>query len=679
VDQPQYTSSPLEELRRIEAEIHRATSVEDLRILFDRLNSIRRTFIDDFDVQLAIGDVQQEIVDRGRVLHDTRHDLRRHASPPPPAHQSADVFLQEEPPPRENLIEPAPPEHVEANVPAIDARTWKRATYIGAFIAIIVLAVFFYLVQSARKLNFETPEEQSASRANASLSQQKPNPAVPVGGQPAPVPTNPTLRLYTDLVPGAVSIDGGAQQDLQDGELQLDSLKAGSHSVKLTGRTGSATVSFNSAEKTSPNVTAPPAGDNAMVVTVSTQNGQGHLMTNAADSIAVLDGKNLGVIPAVGLALSNLGERDHDLLVRRGNDSERFVLTYVAAPALTVFVKSDLNAGNLVVVTGEDGADIFINNQKYKRQTSHGQIRLPNLKTGSYTIRVAKNGFIAPPAQTVQIKKGEEARVAFQLKPQPPPPATLAISGAQPGTQVLIDGQPVATVGVDGAASASGINAGDHQIELTHDGSQPKQLQRSFTAGQTLTLAGPDVALAKIPPKEPAPAAKPAPPPAEAEQQTALAAAQAEPATMPASIHKGGGFLIYHTTKAPGHYVFTMQLRHGGGFLKSKRLQWFVGYQNTKNYVLFQVNGKNFTVRQVIDGKGDELRKVPFDGDPDGYIQIDMAVKPHSVEVRLKPDNGGWEDMGTVGNINPDLTKGKFGVLISGSDEVGVSTIHYGK
>jgi hypothetical protein len=681
VDQPQYTSSPLEELRRIEAEIHRAKSVEDLRVLFDRLNSIRRTFIDDFDVQLAIGDVQQEIVDRGRVLHDTPFDPHRHSPPPPPSRQKADVFLQEEPP-RENPAEPipaSPPENVEPNVHAIDARTWKRATYIGAFIALIVLAVFFYLVQSARKLNFETPESQSANQAKTTSAQQKPNPAVPASGQPTPAPTNPTLRLYTDLVPGAVSIDGGAQQDLQDGELQLDTLKPGSHSVKLTGRTGSATVAFNAAEKTSPDITAPPAGDNAMVVAVSTQNGQGRLMTNASDSVAVLDGKDLGTIPATGLALSNLGNTDHDLLVRRGSDSERFVLTYVPAPALTVFVKSDLNAGNLVVLTGEDDADVFINNQKYKRQTSHGQIRLPNLKTGSYTIRVAKDGFIAPPSQTVQIKKGEEARVAFQLKPQPPPPASLAISGGQPGTQVLIDGQPVATVGIDGMASASNINAGDHQIELIHDGSEPKHLQRSFTAGQAVTLTGADVALAKIPPKETAAPPKVAPPPEQSEQETALAAAEAEPATMPASIHKGGGFLIYHTTKAPGHYVFTMQLRHGGGFLKSKHLQWFVGYQNTKNYVLFQVDGKHFTVKQVVDGKSDEIRKVPFDGDPQGYIQIDMAVKPHAVDVRLKPDTGGWEDMGSVGNINPDLTKGKFGVLISGNDEIGISTVHYGK
>lgn len=148
---------------------------------------------------------------------------------------------------------------------------------------------------------------------------------------------------------------------------------------------------------------------------------------------------------------------------------------------------------------------------------------------------------------------------------------------------------------------------------------------------------------------------------------------------MPSSIRKGGGFLIYHTTTGPGHYVFSLQLRKGGGFLKAKRLRWFLAYQDTKNYVVFEVDGKRFTVRQVVDGKSDELLKAPFDSDPERYVQIDMGVKPDAVNVRLKPEGGGWQDMGSVRAPGEDFTKGKFGILISGNDEVGVSTIHFNK
>lgn len=690
MDKPQYTSIPLEELRRIEADIQRARSVDDLRLLFDHLNAIRRTFIDNFDVQLAIADVQQAIVDRGRILQDTHfQDTRpeqRSTITPLPDRQTADVFLSDNPRPLEE--KPVESEQrssdadTHAGVQAIDARSWKRATYIGAFFAIILFAVFFYLIQTARRLNIDSPEQQAnQSQGKNATAQPRPNPGVPATTAGAPASTNPTLRLYTDLSPGVVTIDGGAEQPLQDGELQIDTLKPGPHAVKLTGRTGSASVNFNAAEKASPALTGPPVGDNAMVVTVSTENGAGRLMTNAQNPVAILDGKELGAIPVSGLELTNLGQTDHDLQIRQGNDLERFVLTYVPAPALTVFVKNDLNAGNLVILTGEDGADVFINNQKYRRKTDHGQLRLPNLKVGTYTIRVSKPGFIDPPAQKVDIKKGEEAKVAFHLQPQPQL-ASLELSGAQPGMQVLLDGTAVATVGDDGTAKAPGISTGDHTIELKREGSQPKQLQRSFGAGATVTLTGPDVALAKTPPPA---AATPAAPPTDKagkteEPPTALAAAEAESSTMPASIHHGGGFLIYHTTNSPGHYVFTMQLRRGGGFLKSKRLQWFVGYQNTRNYILFQVDGKHFIVRQVVDGKGEDLRKEAFDVDPEGYVQIDMAVKPHSVDTRLRPNDGAWQDMGSVTGITSDLTQGgKFGVLISGNDEIGVSSVHFGK
>ena len=108
-------------------------------------------------------------------------------------------------------------------------------------------------------------------------------------------------------------------------------------------------------------------------------------------------------------------------------------------------------------------------------------------------------------------------------------------------------------------------------------------------------------------------------------------------------------------------------------------MRWFLGYQDTKNYVLFEVDGKRFAVRQVVDGKSEELLKTPFDNDPEHYVQIDMNVKPNSVNVRLKPQDGSWQDVGTVTASGEDFTKGKFGILISGNDEVGISAVHFGR
>jgi hypothetical protein len=650
--------------------------VDELRALFDRLQAIRRTFIDDFDVQLAISHVQQSIVERGRILLEQGHDYQQGFDFTLPAGDRGARRADGEEP--RGARQPGPAhdeEELPPHVQKIDAHTWKRATYIGAFLAIILFAVFFYLIQTARRFNFGSEEAQTQTNGAAgSAAQQKPKPGT--AQNPAAM-AKPALRLYTDLVPGTVTIDGQSQP-LQDGELQLDTLKPGKHSLKLTGSTGSAEFEFESAEKAAPHVTNTPAGNEAMVVTVSVDGGKGQLLTNATGSNLLLDNKDLGPIPATGLALTDLGESDHNLQIKGANDAQRFVLTYIPQPALTVFVKSDLNAGSLVILTGEDGVEITIDGQKYRRKTDHGQLRIATLKSGAHTIKVAKPGFLEVAPQTVQIKKNEEARLVFHLQPQPPPVATLQVKGAQPGTQVLIDGNPSATIGADGGASIGNVAPGDHQIELRREGSQPKIVRRPFQPGETVSLSGPDVVLTNIVPETPAPAT---PQPAAAQPSTEAAAppAAGEAATMPSSIRKGGGFLIYHTTSGPGHYVFSLQLRKGGGFLKAKRLRWFLAYQNTKNYVLFEVDGKRFTVRQVVDGKSEELLKAPFDNDPENYVQIDMGVRPDSVNVRLKPEGGSWQDMGTVRAPGEDFTKGKFGILISGNDEVGVSTVHFNK
>lgn len=676
MERPQYTSNSKDELRRIEGEAQRAESVADLRPLFERLQAIRRTYIDDFDVQLAISHVQQSIVERGRVLTERDHNYQQGFDFGLPAGDSAQTAPHRREP--EPLSEPRPareeselPPHVQK----IDDHTWKRATYIGAFLAIILFAVFFYLIQTARRFNFASEEAQNQTSGQSSAgAQQKPKPGSPQSTLAAP--PKPALRLYTDLVPGTVTIDGKSQP-LQDGELQLDTLAPGKHALKLTGSTGSAEFEFESSDKTAPRVTNTPVGTEAMIVTVSVENGKGQLQTNAAGSNLLLDNKDLGSIPAGGVALSDLGQTDHNLQIKGANDAQRFVLTYIPQPALTVFVKSDLNAGSLIILTGEDGAEITIDGQKYRRKTEHGQVRIATLKAGAHTVKVSKPGFLDVPPQTVQIKKNKEARLAFRLQPQPPPVATLQIKGAQPGTQISIDGSSPTAIGADGGASIGNVQPGDHQIELRREGSQTKTVHRTFQPGETILLSGADVVLTNIAPATPPPTT-PAPAP-QPSTEAATPPDAVESATMPSSIRKGGGFLIYHTTPGPGHYVFSLQLRKGGGFLKSKRLRWFLAYQDTKNYVLFEVDGKRFTVRQVVDGKSDEILKAPFDHDPENYVQIDMGVRPDAVTVRLKPEGGSWQEMGTVRAPGEDFTKGKFGILISGNDEVGVSTVHFNK
>ena len=356
--------------------------------------------------------------------------------------------------------------------------------------------------------------------------------------------------------------------------------------------------------------------------------------------------------------------------VTEDKDRQRFVLTYTPAPTLTVYVKSDPNAGTVIVMTGQDGADVYIGNTLYRRKTEHGQVRIP-LKVGEYAIRVHKAGFIDPPPETVSVKKAEESAIEFKLEPAPEI-ATLEIKGALPGTMVYLDKDLAAVIGSDGNANISTVKPGEHTVELRREQALPKKFDRTFRTGDTVVLSGPDVTLDKVVVDN-----KPAPPPvAPPPATTAPAASNTGMEIAGQQVRKGGGFVPYHVPKAPGHYTFQAQARKSGIF-KHGKLQWYAGYQNSENYVLFTLDGKRATIREYRDGKSTELSRMPFDVDNNEWVQVDLSVRADTIIARVKTPNGGWKEMDAVPSPGRDFTQDKVGFYIPGNDEVAVSGFRF--
>jgi hypothetical protein len=369
------------------------------------------------------------------------------------------------------------------------------------------------------------------------------------------------------------------------------------------------------------------------------------------------------------LVLDNLGTADHDLQVTQGKDRQRFVLTYTPAPTLTAYIKSDPNAGTVVIAAGQDGAEVYINGKLYRRKTDRGQIRIPNLNVGEYTIRVHKQGFIDPPPETVQIKKAEETPVEFHLQPLPEI-ATLQVKGALLGTMVYLDNELAAAIGADGVANISNVKPGDHIVELRRDQALPKRFERTFHAGDVAVLSGPDVTLDKaVVENKPASA-----PPAESVANSALSNNSMQIEGQ--QIRKGGGFVPYHIPRIPGHYTFTAQVRKGGLF-KHGKLQWYAGYHDNQNYVLFTLDGKHAIVREVRDGKTIELNRIPFSSDSNEWVQVDLAVRPNLIDARVKLPDTEWNEVGSISSAGWDFTHGKVGFYIPGSDEIAVSNFRF--
>lgn len=655
MDRSHHTLSALDELGQIQYEVRLSRSLGDLRRYFDRVQKIRRTYVDDFDVQLLAADVQEAVIERARVLRE----------------QSAAVYLEDGEPTDEPPRVPSRRTHAQEaaeippEVPRMDRKSWQRAIYLALLFTILICAAFFYLIQTARRINLP---DSSNTASNAAQPEAKAGTNTTSAATPAPPPKS-TLRLYTDLVPGTVSIDNGAPQDLKDGELALDNLAAGRHTIKVAGRSGSAVFSFDMADNSAPKVSGAPDASNAMAVLVSEQNGKGRIYTNAEHSALLLDGKAAGDIGPDGLALDTLGTADHDLEVVRDRDRQRFVLTYTPAPALTAYVKSDPNTGTVVIMAGRDGASVFINDKLYRRTTTQGQLRIP-LKAGDYTIRVHKDGFVDPPPQTAEVKKAEDTAMEFSLEPVPQF-GVLRVRGAAPGTGVYIDKQFAATAGADGNADVTDVKTGEHTVELRRSGAVPRALARNFTPASPIVLSGPDVQLEKVETevaKPSLPSPETAPPPSEPAPKSIQVPGE--------QIRKGGGFVHYATPKIAGHYTFRAHA-HLGGFLKHDKLQWYAGYHDSDDYVLFTIDGKHAIVRRIQDGKSKEITRVPFGADSGEWIQVEMSVKAASVSARVKGTDGLWTDLGAVSSPGRDFTQDKVGFYIPGNDEIAVSNFRF--
>ncbi len=123
---------------------------------------------------------------------------------------------------------------------------------------------------------------------------------------------------------------------------------------------------------------------------------------------------------------------------------------------------------------------VYLNDKLYRRTTEHGTLRIPT-DVGAYSIRVQKDGFRSPAAQTIDLKKGEEQRVALTLVTIPP---VLEISGAVPGAQVKVDGAGIGETDSNGAFQKE-VAPGEHVVELTKDEYNPVRLTVQFTPGKT--------------------------------------------------------------------------------------------------------------------------------------------------------------------------------------------------
>ncbi len=392
--------------------------------------------------------------------------------------------------------------------------------------------------------------------------------------------------------------------------------------------------------------------------------------------------------------------------------------------------ESGHNLGTLVVVAGQDDARVFLNGKLQPQLTQSGQLRLPNLELKDYVVQVSKSGFQDPPQQKIRIRKGEQARLIFNLQPQPRPAsqpslASLTIQGGAPGTTVLVDQISVGTIQPDGTLSVSTVNPGDHTVELRNERFKPRQFKKHFDAGGTISLAAADAALEAAPGELKITFA-----PADAKVAIAkgkflkmvssgvpldlapgtytLTARTAEMFTRSSTLEviagqsrtldlslapsgmskwddpgawkperdsficKGGDFVLYGAIPASGTFLFSAMLAKG------HLLQWVLNYSDPKNYVLFQMDDNNFYRTVIRNGEKTDEIKVPDKGDKKTFRTLGIRVSPTELVHQIKHGDS-WIVLDRWTQPGADLSLGKFGFYIPGSDQVALSSFaHYG-
>jgi serine/threonine protein kinase len=590
--------------------------------------------------------------------------------------------------------------------PAGSSPRYTMPVLAAAAAVVLAVAIFLFVRKHHTPAVAQNPEAQVAAPVTPALE-----------------PVLPLMKLSSDAGTGKVTFDDQPPAEFQDGQWTLDKISAGDHKLKFEEPQGEAAFSFATGAGSLPLVNGRIAAKGVTAVIVSSLADRLRVYSSDSAAKVSLDGQAPVEVPQDGLELTSVSAGAHELTVTRGSDEYKLDIDAGPTPTLSAFLESGQNLGTLVVVTGQDKAKVFLDGKLQPQLTHGGQLRIPNLELKDYVVRVSESGFEDLPEQKIRLRKGQ-GKLIFNLQPIPHL-ASLTIQGGVPGATVLIDQTPAGTVQQDGTLIIATVTPGDHVVELRKDRFKPKQIKRHFVVGAAVALAAADVALdaapgeLKItftPPEAQVTIARTGETPTKVSSGSALslpagsytlAAKTADNFTRSSTVevsagqsrsldlslapsgmskwedvvgwkqehssfvHKGGDFVMYSVTPTSGTFVFSAMLTKG------HRLQWMLNCTDANNYVLFQMDDNNFYRTVVKNGqKGDET-KIPHKGDKKSFQTLQIRVGTNEIVHQIRQGDG-WVVLDRWTQPGSNLSLGRFGFYIPGSDQVALSSFaHY--
>jgi len=142
------------------------------------------------------------------------------------------------------------------------------------------------------------------------------------------------------------------------------------------------------------------------------------------------------------------------------------------------------NLGALLINAGQSGVDVSINNRQYGRTNSKGDLLVPLLEAGTYSVAVQKPGFQSL-TQQVKIEAQKQTQLRVQLVQPVIAGSSATIEGAPPGAEIRLDGRLLGTTGNDGKFLLTPI-PGEHIIQITKEGFLPQETKETFAPGKSV-------------------------------------------------------------------------------------------------------------------------------------------------------------------------------------------------
>jgi eukaryotic-like serine/threonine-protein kinase len=715
----------LEELRRIDRESENVRDPAASRDLAERAQALATKYVQDPEVANVASALEHRLVRPARPS-----SVDDSTSAPPQAGNATMLFSPAGAPaaPPPSKPQPGPPAKpvAAAKPPLVKANRQKKprslspaVIAVAAGIVIATVAVIYLLGRNKAGQQTAGPDGGTPS---SSTTQAHPTSRAGTDSLVSKLAANvPALRVFAESGGGKIWFDDKPPADLEGAQWMLDEVSPGEHTLKFAGPSGDTAFSFTTDANAAPILNGPITANGVHAVVVGNLGGNVRVYCSFCPAQLSLDGQPPIKIGQEGTELSNLSPGAHKLALKQGDDEHVVDFDLSPAPSLTTFVATDRNVGSLLVVTGEDKAQVFLNGQLYKRVPQGGQLRIPDLEPNDYVVRVVKPGFQQLPDQHARIIKGQQIRLAFNLAPLSRQ-AILSIENATPGAEVVLDQQEVGVVLSDGTFRLTTVLPGDHVVELRKEGYKPVRVQKQFIAGAATTVS--DVSMQKsaaelkisfVPPDATVTLAKPGDDPVKVVSGTSmtlapgaytLVARTTNSVTRSAVIQvvagesrkldlsltplgmenwgtpgawrpennyfvrHGGGFILYRALSASGTFIFSASLQKG------KRLQWVVNFVDDRNYQLFSVDDNYFYRNEVRNGETIEGTQVPLKMDKKKFRTLQVHVsKIQIVHQVFQGDKWVILDSWAIPSQSPSA--GSFGFYIPSNDEIGLANFNF--